>query len=211
MENNSQSPSQNARKHGFTGDTLILSQEEQIKFDELSAFLREDLKPQDQFEESCFSRIVHAAWRLDLSQAAENRALSDFMRSCEDLELQKRYERFTKYRRHYERSLRVALSDLRISQENRFIQQNVTLPASTVLAPTLPIRAILRDFRKFQNEVPKAISLGLMADSIFHENNLDQLRRESEERRALQNHQAANAYWAPIDPTRVKPLKTKAA
>jgi hypothetical protein len=211
MEPKSNPPSQNARTHGLTGEKLILAAEEQAKFDELSAFLREDLKPQDQFEESCFSRIVNSAWRLDQAQAAENRALSDFMNAPEDPELQKRFERFTKYRRHYERCFSTALRDLRTSQENRFIQQHVTLPENTILAPTLPVRAILRDFKKFQNELPKALSMGLVADSIFDESKLTQLTRAAEDRRREDNRKTANSYWAPIDPTRVKPPKTNAA
>jgi len=204
-------PSQNARTHGLTGEKLILAAAEQSKFDELSAFLREDLKPQDQYEESCFSRIVHSAWRLDQAQAAENRTLVDFMTSPEDAELQKRFERFTKYRRQYERSLTTALRDLRISQENRFIQQHVTLPPNTVLAPTVSVRAILRDFKKFQNELPKAISLTSIAETMFVENKLDHLVAAAEDRRLKDNQRTADAYWGPIDPTRSKPSKTKVA
>lgn len=204
-------PSQNARTHGLTGEKLVLSAAEQLKFDELSAFLREDLKPQDQFEESCFSRIIHSAWRLEQAQSAENRSLSDFMNSPEDAELQKRFERFTKYRRQYERSLTAAMRDLRISQENRFIQQHVTLPANTVLAPTVSVRAILRDFKKFQNELPKAISMTSIGETLFVENKLGQLVAEAEDRRRRDNRHTADAYWGPIDPTRVNPSKTKVA
>lgn len=211
MEPKSTSPSQNARTHGLTGEKLVLTPAEQVKFDELSAFLREDLKPQDQYEESCFSRIVHSAWRLDQAQSAENRALYDFMQAPEDADLQKRYEKFAKYRRHYERSLTHATRDLRLSQENRFLQQNITLPPSTILAPTLPVRAILRDFKKFQNELPQAISLGLLADSMFHESKLVQLTKDAEHRRRETNRRTAEALMPPLDPTRAKPSKTRAA
>lgn len=211
MDPKSTDRSQNARTHGLTGEKLILTADEQVKFDELSVFLREDLKPQDQYEESCFSRLLNSAWRLDQSQAAENRALYDFLQSPEDPELQKRYERFAKYRRHYERSFSTALRDLRVSQENRFIQQNVSLPPSTVLSPTLPVRTILRDFKKFQNELPKALSLGLVAGSMFSETRLDQLTHDAEIRRREQNRRTAASIAAPIDPTRAKPAKTRAA
>ncbi len=211
MDSKSNNSSQNARTHGLTGEKLILTPAEQVKYDELSAFLREDLKPQDQFEESCFSRILNSAWRLELAQSAENRALYDFMSEPESEELQKRYERFAKYRRQYERNLAQALRDLRLSQENRFIQQTVPLPANTVLTPTLPVRQILRDFKKFQNELPKAVDLAMVAESSLGISKLDELRNAAYDRRLELNQSTARAYNGPIDPTRAKPAKTKAA
>lgn len=211
MDSSANGSSQNARTHGLTAEKLNLSPEEQARFDELAAFLREDLKPQDQYEESCFSRILHSSWRLDISQAAENRALVDFMQAPDDEDLQKRYERFAKYRRHYERSLSTALRDLRISQENRFIQQNVKLPEHTILAPTLPVRAILRDFKKFQNELPQAVSYSTVGSTLFETNKLDQLRIDAADRRRQYNRDTARAYAGSSDPTRVNPAKSTAA
>jgi hypothetical protein len=211
MDPQAKDASQNARKHGLTGEKLILTPAEQVKFDELSAFLRADLQPQDQFEESCFSRILHSSWRLQMSQQAENRAFADFLMDPGSEELQLRYERFAKYRRHYERSLSAALRDLRLSQENRFIRQNINLPPEAVLSPTLPVRAILRDFKKFQNELPQAISLGLVAETICKDNQLDRMRRDAAERRMIQNQRTAEACAGAVDPTRAHPHKTRAA
>jgi hypothetical protein len=201
--------SQNARKHGLTAGALHLSPEEAERFEQLKAALHAELQPLGEFENSCLDRAVNSYWRLKLAQISENQALAAFLRAPESEPLQAAYERFFKYRRHYERSYERALRDLRLAQENRFLQANMNLPSHTDVTPSLPLRQILRDFRKFQNELPKALCSLKVFDTETGQYTFHAAREAAEKRRISENRRLSQVALAPADLLEdLKPLQS---
>ncbi len=193
--------SQNARRHGLSAAQLTLAPEEVLQFENLKRSLRAELQPQGDFEDACLDRAVNSYWRLKASQLAENGALSAFLRAPESEELQAAYERFFKYRRHHERNYVRALRDLRLAQENRFLHANLELAAEPALTPTLPLRQILRDFKKFQNELPKALCAFKVRDTecgphAFNPTR-EAAREAARERRLVENRRLSRVSIAP--------------
>ncbi|MDX2266537.1 MAG: hypothetical protein NW208_00420 [Bryobacter sp.] len=147
--------SQNATKHGLTARNLSLSPEQQSHFQSLEDDLRARLRPVGAFEKVFFDSLAHAIFRLQFAQKAEDEALELFSEDPENHSLRLRWERFSRYRRSHERSAQSALRNLRLAQENRFLEENMNLPSHIPVSPILPLRQILKDFKKIQNELPK--------------------------------------------------------
>ncbi len=185
--------SQNARTHGLTAEKLQLTDDEQASFDRLKSEIRSNLNPVNEFEELCLDRIVNSAWRTHLCQIAENLALAASLRDPASEELQSAFERYHKYRRHYERSFERALKDFRLSEENRYLQTKFEFPEKETISPTLPIRQILRDFKKFQNELPQALCWFKAVDSTLGVKAIEKFKTDALTQRIDENRRLSRA------------------
>ncbi len=63
--------SQNATKHGFTSQTLVILPGQEDTFTELESTLRQQFAPEPGYQEFLFHRILHAAWNQHRCECAE--------------------------------------------------------------------------------------------------------------------------------------------
>jgi len=62
----------NARRHGLTGQTIIMTAEELAIYTKLCENLQSDLEPEGEFEIRTVQSIADAQWQLDRAHAIEN-------------------------------------------------------------------------------------------------------------------------------------------
>lgn len=138
-----QRSSVNARKHGFSGRTLIVAEDQQESFDQFIADWERDLKPAGAIENELFGQVIHAAWtlrRLDLAEAD----LIDAGPPADPLTIdaaQNKLRLYSIYKSRAERSFHKSLDALRRIQEERLLRAHI-LPESNL--PALPRTAHLR-------------------------------------------------------------------
>ena len=66
---NRKKPNQNARRHGITAQTTVMTEEDRIKHDEFCAAMMADLAPVGSIETFLASSIAEEAWRLNYARA----------------------------------------------------------------------------------------------------------------------------------------------
>ena len=152
-----QRSSMNARKHGFTGQSFLVSSGEQ---DEFALFLEDwenKLLPAGAVETELFGHLLQAAWTLRRLSRAEAALLCDAVPeedqvtdplTSDDAAIQNKLRLYSTYRSRAERTFHKSLAALRQIQEERLFREVVLdedhgLP---VLPRSGPIRRdILRD------------------------------------------------------------------
>lgn len=145
--------SANARKHGFSGRTLIVDEHEQP---ELEAFIDEwenEIEPCGVVEAELFGQLINAAWTLRRISAAEAHLIASSAVDpliSDDPAVQNKLRLLSIYQSRAERSFHKAKAELQKIQEERLFREAAlgeehglpTLPRSTVVR-----REIVRDKR----------------------------------------------------------------
>lgn len=132
--------SQNARAHGFTAQTLLVSEEDKPAFDALRSGLIEDTRPEGALENEIFRRLLAHAWNLRRIESFEACVLAQVDPIASSEAEQLKLERWARYRRDAERGFYRALNELRKLQTQRaaLLQQDAhvveALYANTPLA-----------------------------------------------------------------------------
>lgn len=123
--------SQNARKHGFTAQTLHVPEEQKVEFDILFSGLLEDIRPTGALENELFRRLFTHAWNLRRIESVESQLLAETDPVSGDSSLAK-LERIARYRRDVERGFYRALNELRHLQTQRaaLLQQHPQVVAA---------------------------------------------------------------------------------
>jgi hypothetical protein len=112
--------SQNARKEGFSAQTLRIPADQQVGFDDYRREVLHDTRPDGAVEREYADRILLYGWNLRRVRAAEAELLagSDYV---EDEVDGARLHRLARYRRDLERSYDRALAELRRLQTQRAV------------------------------------------------------------------------------------------
>jgi len=110
---------QNARTHGFTGQSLLVADEDKPAFEALRAGLIEDTRPEGALEAEIFRRLLSHAWNLRRIESFEARVLAETDPLASSEAEQLKLERWARYRRDVERGFYRALNELRKLQTQR--------------------------------------------------------------------------------------------
>jgi hypothetical protein len=115
----------NAVKHGLTSKDLVVSDQEIDELQQLVNDLKAELKPEGATESLIFQEIIHASWnlrrvrRLEASYAFHG---EDPLRS---IGLGPFLDRLARYRTGFERAFYRALKELRATQTNRMLREQI--------------------------------------------------------------------------------------
>jgi hypothetical protein len=123
--------SQNARTHGLSAKTLIVSPDDQREFDQLHDKLAAECDPQGALEEELFRQIVHAQWNMRRCDVAELKLCAETGTDpvfADDPLTQRRLDRIQRYRNAHHRAWHRALRELRELQTNRCILADADRP-----------------------------------------------------------------------------------
>jgi hypothetical protein len=128
--------SQNARKEGFSAQTLHIAPHEQPEFDDYRRSVLHDTRPDGAIENEFVRRILLSGWNLRRISALEAQLVAESDPAHDD-QAAARLHRLARYRRDLERSYDRALAELRRLQTQRavLLQQHDSA-VSEVLAHT---------------------------------------------------------------------------
>lgn len=143
-----QRSSVNARKHGFSGRTLIVAEDQQADFDKFIANWETQLEPTGVLEEELFGQLINAAWTLRRISNAEAdlmfESLGDPL-ACEAGRNQMRL--LSLYQSRAERTFHKAKDELRKLQEERLFRES-QLPAETFIPPLPRLTSVRREIAR---------------------------------------------------------------
>jgi hypothetical protein len=135
--------SQNARSHGYYSKRLYLSEEDQAKYAQFEAQLKEEINPQDIEEQNAVKQLLHALWLIDPLRDREAYLLHVYLQSG-DPQDEKLYQRIARARRSAQSDINRARQLLKTLQENRVLAQlaeaPIAVPRTFPLAPYFPAR-----------------------------------------------------------------------
>lgn len=143
--------SQNARKHGFTAQTLHVAPADKDAFDTLFSGLLDDVHPEGALENELFRRLAAHAWNLRRIEDFESQVLSITDPISDDSSLAK-LERIARYRRDVERGFYRALAELRKLQTQRaaLLQQDpIVVDAFNATAPLAELTRLTKQTDSF--------------------------------------------------------------
>jgi hypothetical protein len=121
--------SQNARKHGLTAAQLIIAAEDREEFEELSAQLHTDIRPEGALQQILFDQLVASAWnlrRIGSMEAELTASAKSYLDILDNPELTAKLDRLARHQTRIERSFHRSLRELK------------SLQTDAALAPTLP-------------------------------------------------------------------------
>jgi hypothetical protein len=125
------SSARNATRHGLSGHTFVVADDERGIFEEFLQDHRDDLQPIGALQHDLFDQIVLSAWNLRRLSRLEAELISgDGLLDPLAVDANaKRLQLLMTYRGRNERSLHKALTELRRLQEEWYYRK-ITLPAS---------------------------------------------------------------------------------
>jgi hypothetical protein len=140
--------SQNARKHGLTAAQLIIAAEDREEFEELSAQLHTDIRPEGALQQILFDQLVASAWnlrRIGSMEAELTASAKSYLDILDNPDLTAKLDRLARHQTRIERSFHRSLRELK------------SLQTDAALAPTLPPAFMQRvqplaSKRRLQNE-----------------------------------------------------------
>ena len=136
---------QNSRKHGLTADHLVIGPGEQDTFHEMSAALRNEIKPEGELESLAFDQLLHAAWNLHRLRLREAEMATGGIDPLLDPAQQHTLSLLLRYRNSTQRDYNRSLGKLRKLQENRALHMLSPLPeASALLPPLAPLAKVTK-------------------------------------------------------------------
>ena len=104
----------NSLRHGLSARVLAIKAEVRPAYENLRQQIFAEIKPGNSPLLTNFvEQIIHATWNLELAQALETKALQALLDAPADINLQRTCDRFTRYRRGFESSIRAALKEIR--------------------------------------------------------------------------------------------------
>jgi hypothetical protein len=105
--------SQNARKHDLCSQTLRLSPEERVEYNDLCERYRRDLQPTDEVEQTLVDEICFNYWRLQQARRAELTIIDEHPTDLRIISL------YIRYRTGYERAFYKGLDQIQKRQNDR--------------------------------------------------------------------------------------------
>ena len=132
----------NSLRHGLSARVLAIKPEDRPAYENLRQQIFAEIKPGASALLTNFvEQIIHAAWNLELAQALETKSLQALFDAPADLNLQRACDRFSRYRRGFESSMRAALKEIRAL---RSIAPAPAPPPSNLLHPMVLAEYIQR-------------------------------------------------------------------
>jgi hypothetical protein len=168
--------SQNARTHGLTAQNPVIPGEDRAAFDQLSAELHAETKPQGALQQIIFEELVHSAWYLRRVRAME----AGLDASAPDAQVDRLARHHTRIERAFYRSLR----ELKALQTDAAL--SLTLPPPFMkIAPPLASRSQIAKRTQFLATNDRVLE----ADEYFSAQDLE----EGALGRVLHQHASAAA------------------
>ena len=121
--------SQNARKHGLTAAQFIIAAEDREEFEELSAQLQVDIRPEGALQQILFDQLLASAWnlrRIRRMEAELTASAQSYLDILDNPELTAKLDRLARHQTRIEHSFHRSLRELK------------SLQTEAALAPTLP-------------------------------------------------------------------------
>jgi hypothetical protein len=135
--------SQNARTHGYYAKRLYLSEEDQAKYNQLEAQLKEEINPQGIEEQQALKQLLHSLWLIEPLRDREAYLLHLYLQTG-DPQDEKLYQRIARARRSAQSDINRARQLLKTLQENRVLAQlaevPLAVPRTFALGPYFPAR-----------------------------------------------------------------------
>jgi hypothetical protein len=130
-ENGKACSARNATRHGLSGHTFVVADDEKEIFEEFILDHRDDLQPIGALQRDLFDQIVLSAWNLRRLSRLEVELISagDLLDPLAVDANAKRLQLLSTYRSRNERSMHKALTELRRLQEEWYYRK-ITLPES---------------------------------------------------------------------------------
>jgi hypothetical protein len=139
----------NARTHGLFSATFSVAPTEREEFSHFLAVHRHQLQPEGIIEETTFTLLVQAAWKLEIIRRIEAADLEKA--PLDDEETEKKLDRLSRYATRLERSYYRALNELRKLQTQRSL-----LAAGSSVEPPPPLAAPAGAKKQTQSQTPAA-------------------------------------------------------
>ena len=128
---------QNSRTHGLTAAHLVIGPGEQPIFEEMSAALRGEIKPEGELESLSFDQLLHAAWNLHRLRLREAEMAQGGLDPLLDPAQHHTLSLLLRYRNSTQRDYNRSLAELRKLQENRAFRMLNSVPDVAALIPGL--------------------------------------------------------------------------